>query len=92
MGTSSVIAVSEVRRGFSFLRGPSEPGSHIHDHQMRLFMKLRLTKTLPAAAAQAGISVASAYRFHCRRRCPATNRPVMYPNVMIGPRVMPAPG
>jgi hypothetical protein len=26
-------------------------------------MKLRLTKTLPAAAAQAGISVASAYRF-----------------------------
>ena len=39
------------------------PGNHIHDHQMRLFMKLKLSKTLPAAAAQAGISVATAYRF-----------------------------
>ncbi|WP_416222170.1 IS21 family transposase [Sphaerotilus sp.] len=47
------------------------PGRHIHDHQMRLFMKLRLSKTLPVAAAQAGISVATAYRFGHDPRLPS---------------------
>jgi len=37
-------------------------------------MKLRLTKTLPAAAAQAGISVASAYRFGHDPRLPSDKK------------------
>ncbi len=50
------------------------PGSHIHDHQMRLFMKLKFSKTLPAAAAQAGISVATAYRFGHDPRLPSDKK------------------
>jgi hypothetical protein len=38
------------------------PGRHINDHQMRLYMKSRLTETKPAAAAQAAMSLTSAYR------------------------------
>jgi hypothetical protein len=38
------------------------PGRHINDHQMRLYMKSRLTESMPVAAAQAGMSLASAYR------------------------------
>jgi hypothetical protein len=38
---------------------------------MRLFMKLRLSKTLPVAAAQAAISVATAYRFERDPRLPS---------------------
>jgi transposase InsO family protein len=38
---------------------------------MRLFMKLRLSKSVPAAAAQAGISAASAYRIEHDPRLPS---------------------
>jgi transposase InsO family protein len=38
---------------------------------MRLFMKLRLSKTLPVAAAQAAISVATAYRIERDPRLPS---------------------
>ena len=50
------------------------PGRHIHDHQMRLFMKLRPSKTLPVAAAQAGFSVASAYRIEHDPRLPSDKK------------------
>lgn len=40
-----------------------------------LFMKLRLSKTLPVAAAQAGISVATAYRFEHDPRLPSDKKP-----------------
>jgi hypothetical protein len=39
-------------KGFLDFARAFMPGSHIHDHQMRLFMKLKFTKTLAAAAAQ----------------------------------------
>jgi hypothetical protein len=38
------------------------PGRHINDHQMRLYMKSRLTVKKPAAAAQAAIRLRTAYR------------------------------
>jgi transposase InsO family protein len=41
---------------------------------MRLFMKLKLSKSLPAAAAQAGISVATAYRFGHDPRLPSDKK------------------
>ena len=50
------------------------PGRHIHDHQMRLFMKLRLSKSLSVAAAQAGFSIATAYRVEQDQRKPSINR------------------
>jgi hypothetical protein len=47
------------------------PGRHINDHQMRLFMKSRMTDELSVAAARAGISVASAYRIESDPRLPS---------------------
>ncbi len=47
------------------------PGRHINDHQMRLFMRLRLTEPVTAAAAKAAISVASAYRIQSEARLPS---------------------
>ncbi len=47
------------------------PGRHINDHQMRLFMRLRLTESVTAAAAKAAISVASAYRIQNEARLPS---------------------
>jgi transposase InsO family protein len=47
------------------------PGRHINDHQMRLYMKSRLTESMPVAAAQAGISLASAYRIESDTRLPS---------------------
>jgi hypothetical protein len=41
---------------------PWVPGCHINDHQMRLFMKLRQTNSVAAAAAKAGFSTATGYR------------------------------
>jgi hypothetical protein len=61
-------------KGFLDLARAFVPGNHIHDHQMRLFMKLKLSKTLPAAAAQAGISVATAYRFGHDPRLPSDKK------------------
>jgi hypothetical protein len=42
---------------------------------MRLFMKIRLTESLPVAAAQAGISVATAYRIQLDPRLPSQRKP-----------------
>jgi plasmid stability protein len=47
------------------------PGRHINDHQMRLYMKSRLTETKPAAAAQAAMSLMSAYRIENDPRLPS---------------------
>ena len=47
------------------------PGRHINDHQMRLYMKSRLTETTPAAAAQAAMSLATAYRIESDPRLPS---------------------
>ncbi|MBB2158505.1 IS21 family transposase [Gluconacetobacter diazotrophicus] len=38
------------------------PGRHINDHQVRLYMTTRHHLPVPAAAARAGISLATAYR------------------------------
>jgi len=38
------------------------PGRHVTDQQVRLFMTLRQTHTVPVAAAKAGISQATGYR------------------------------
>lgn len=38
------------------------PGRHVTDHQMRLFMKHRMTDPTPVAAARAGFSTATGYR------------------------------
>ena len=47
------------------------PGRHINDHQMRLYMKSRMTEVLPAAAAQAAMSIATAYRIENDPRLPS---------------------
>jgi hypothetical protein len=47
------------------------PGRHINDHQMRLYMKSRLTESMPVAAAQAGMSLASAYRIENDTQLPS---------------------
>src|ERR1700730_6793778 len=47
------------------------PGRHINDHQMRLYMKSRLTVKKPAAAAQAAISLRTAYRIENDPRLPS---------------------
>ena len=46
-------------------------GRHINDHQMRLYMKCRKTSTPTVSAAQASISVASAYRIEGDTRLPS---------------------
>ena len=52
------------------------PGRHINDHQMRPYMKSRLTVKKPAAAAQAAISLRTAYRIENDPRLPSqTPRP-----------------
>ena len=52
---SSVIEADGVCRRCSKRRSTRlMPGRHINDHQMRLYMKSRLTEKMPAAAAQAG--------------------------------------
>jgi hypothetical protein len=50
------------------------PGRHINDHQMRLYMKLRLTESITSAAVKAAISGASAYRIENDRRLPSQKR------------------
>ena len=47
------------------------PGRHINDHQMRLYMKSRLTETKPASAAHAAISLRTAYRIEEDPRLPS---------------------
>ncbi len=48
------------------------PGSHISDHQVRLYMQSRQTTTPQAAAAKAGFSAATAYRIEADPRLPST--------------------
>jgi hypothetical protein len=50
------------------------PGLHITDHQMRLYMRSRLTDTPAIAAAKAGFSTASAYRLEDDPRLPSQKR------------------
>ena len=47
------------------------PGRHITDCQMRLYMKLRHTNTIPIAAAKAGFSPATGYRLAKDPRLPS---------------------
>jgi transposase InsO family protein len=51
------------------------PGRHVNDHQMRLYMKHRLTEGPPTAAARAGFSVATAYRIEQDPRPPSQKKP-----------------
>jgi hypothetical protein len=50
------------------------PGRHITDHQMRLYMKFRLTERPPVAAAKSGFSVATAYRLEHDPRLPSQKK------------------
>jgi hypothetical protein len=50
--------VDLVLEGIRFL-----PGRHVNDHQMRLYMRHRQTHAAPTAAAKAGFSTTTAYRF-----------------------------
>src|ERR1035438_1646300 len=51
------------------------PGRHINDHQMRLYMKSRLTEKKPASAAQAAMSLRTAYRIENDPRLPSQKAP-----------------
>ena len=51
------------------------PGRHVNDHQMRLFMKLRQTYSIPLAAAKAGFSTATGYRIVEDPTLPSTREP-----------------
>lgn len=50
------------------------PGRHVTDHQMRLFMKHRMTDPTPVAAARAGFSAATGYRTAQDPRPPSEKR------------------
>ena len=50
------------------------PGRHVTDHQMRLFMKHRMTDPVPVAAARAGFSAATGYRTAQDPRPPSEKR------------------
>ena len=50
------------------------PGRHITDCQMRLYMKLRHTNTIPIAAAKAGFSPSTAYRIDKDPRLPSQKK------------------
>src|SRR5438105_15829026 len=47
------------------------PGRHINDHQFRIYMKTRMTHTVPEAAARAALSPATAYRIEHDPRLPS---------------------
>lgn len=50
------------------------PGRHVTDQQMRLFMTLRQTHTVPVAAAKAGISQATGYRIQSDPTLPSQKK------------------
>lgn len=50
------------------------PGCHVTDQQMRLFMTLRQTHTVPVAAARAGISRATGYRLQADPTLPSQKK------------------
>ena len=66
-----VIAADSVADGFLVERNRPLPGRHVTDHQMRLFMTFRQSDAVPAAAAKASISAATAYRFEQDHRLPS---------------------
>jgi hypothetical protein len=47
------------------------PGRHVTDCQMRLYMKFRQNEAPIVAAAKAGFSVSTAYRFERDPRLPS---------------------
>ena len=49
-------------------------GSHITDHQVRLYMLFRQKNALRAAAAKTGFSIATAYRFEADPRLPSSRK------------------
>ena len=53
---------------------PAVPGRHIHDYQMRLYMKFRLTDSPAIAAVRAGFSAATAYRLEQDPRLPSQKK------------------
>jgi len=61
-------------RVFSLSGGALVPGRHVTDHQMRLFMKNRMTDPTPVAAARAGFSTATGYRAVQDPRPPSEKR------------------
>ena len=50
------------------------PGRHVTDQQMRLFMTLRQTHSVPVAAAKAGISQATGYRLQANPILPSQKK------------------
>ena len=50
------------------------PGRHVTDQQMRLFMTLRQTHSVPVAAAKAGISQATGYRLQAAATLPSQKK------------------
>ena len=50
------------------------PGRHVTDQQMRLFMTLRQTHTVPVAAAKAAISQATGYRLQADPTLPSQKK------------------
>jgi transposase InsO family protein len=52
------------------------PGRHVTDQQMRLFMTLRKTHSVPVAAAKAGLSTATGYRLQSDPIPPSQKKPV----------------
>ncbi len=50
------------------------PGRHVTDQQMRLFMTLRQTHTVPVAAARAGISQSTGYRLQADPTLPSQKK------------------
>ena len=50
------------------------PSSHITDHQVRLYMRLRQNNALQAAAAKAGFSTATAYRVEADPQFPSSKK------------------
>src|SRR5581483_4510675 len=60
-----------MKAGSPTKRSDFMPGRHINDHQFRIYMKTRLTHTLPVAAARAGLSPSTAYRIENDPRPPS---------------------
>ena len=88
-----VIAADSVADGFLVERNRPLPGRHVTDHQMRLFMTFRQSDAVPAAAAKASISAATAYRFEQDHRLPshkAKTRGRRRPDPLGGRAVVPA--
>ncbi len=60
--------------GAFFGRGDAVPGSHINDHQVRYYMKMRQTVSPRSAAACAAFSTATAYRLEADMRLPSQRK------------------